>query len=79
MPEDPTVTIRGQELLSDLRDFSDTDRGADLPTVKKRLPQQVQGAILQAQGWFINHDGDVELVAALHQETKLLQDYHCQN
>ena len=86
LPEDPTVTIRGQELLSDLRDFSDADRGADLPTVRmrsrsisplERSLQQHPSSIIQVKGWFINQNGEVELVAALPQENAFVPRQGC--
>ncbi|MGK7893373.1 MAG: filamentous hemagglutinin N-terminal domain-containing protein [Xenococcus sp. (in: cyanobacteria)] len=86
LPEDPTNIIRGQNSLSDLRDFSDADSNSVLPPVqleRSRLAQvsqpQVPREIIQVNGWIINQDGDVELVATLPQERLLLRDSHCQN
>ncbi|MEM9274575.1 MAG: filamentous hemagglutinin N-terminal domain-containing protein [Cyanobacteria bacterium P01_F01_bin.143] len=77
LPEDPTVPIRGQELLSDLRDFSDVDNDADLPPVKTRSRQEFKGAIVQVQGWVVNQNGEVELVASSLQENSLLPPRGC--
>ena len=77
LPTDPTSIIRGQSLLSDLRDFTDSDNNADLPTVKKQARQQLPTSIVQVNGWIINQDGEVELVAKLPQETSLPNSYEC--
>ena len=75
LPEDPTTTIRGQTVLSDLRDFSQSDNRADLPPVKKQARQELPKAIVQVKGWIVNQDGEIELVAALPQESSFLQQH----
>ncbi|MGK7893372.1 MAG: filamentous hemagglutinin N-terminal domain-containing protein [Xenococcus sp. (in: cyanobacteria)] len=79
LPEDPTNIIRGQNSLSDLRDFTNSDSKEDLPPVKKRSRQQVPTSIVQVNGWIINQDGEVELVAALPQKSSFLQHPNCQD
>jgi large exoprotein involved in heme utilization and adhesion len=79
LPEDPTTTIRGQTILPDLRDFTELDTGEDLPPVKKRSRQQVPTSIVQVNGWVVNQDGEVELVAALPQEASLFKHPKCQD
>ncbi|MDZ7961400.1 MAG: filamentous hemagglutinin N-terminal domain-containing protein [Aulosira sp. DedQUE10] len=64
LPTDPTATIRGQTLLSDMRDFTTTQSrnqaNNSLPTTRQ--------LIIAATGWIINAKGEVELVASLPQE-----------
>ena len=82
LPEDPIATIRGQNILPDLRDFTESDSSdsrADLPPVKKQSRQQPPTSIVQVNGWIINQDGEVELVAALPQETLFFQQNSCQS
>ena len=79
LPEDPTTTIRGQTVLSDLRDFTESQSKADLPPVKKQVRQELPEAIVQVNGWIVNQDGDVELVAALPQEGSFLKHPSCQD
>ena len=80
LPEDPTATIRGQTVLSDLRDFTESEvNDEDLPPVKKQARQEPPKSIVQVKGWIVNQDGDVELVAALPQENSFLKRPHCQD
>ena len=77
LPEDPTATIRGQTVLSDLRDFTGSHSRADLPPVKKQARQELPKAIVQVKGWIVNQDGEIELVAALPQESSFLKHPNC--
>ena len=77
LPEDPTTTIREQTVLSDLRDFTALDEKKDLPAVKKQVSLHPPRSIVQVKGWIINQDGEVELVAALPQETSNLKHPNC--
>ena len=79
LPTDPTATIRGQTVLSDLRDFITTDAAADLPPVKKKVRQQIPTEIVQVTGWAIDQDGEIELVAASPQEATTLKHLGCQD
>ncbi|MGK7892383.1 MAG: filamentous hemagglutinin N-terminal domain-containing protein [Xenococcus sp. (in: cyanobacteria)] len=80
LPEDPNnTTIYGQTILSDLRDFTASDSKEDLPTVKKQARQQLPRSIVQVNSWIVNQDGEVELVAALPQESSFLKHPNCQD
>ncbi len=79
LPEDPTTTIRGQTILPDLRDFTESDSREDLPPVKKQSRQQLPRSIVQVNGWLVNQDGEVELVAGLPQEASLFKHPKCQD
>ena len=68
LPEVPTSTVRGQTVLSDLRDFSQTSSQTHLPTVTMTARQEIPTTIVQAKGWVVRPNGDVELVATLPQE-----------
>ena len=81
LPENPNNnTIYGQTILSDLRDFT-TASGSkeDLPPVNKQGRQQPPQSLVQVKGWIVNQDGEVELVAALPQETPFLKYPNCQD
>ena len=69
LPEVPTSTIRGQTVLSDLRDFSQTDSQTALPTVTITAHQAPLPTVVQVKGWVVSPNGDVELVATMPQET----------
>ena len=69
LPAVPTATIRGQTVLSDLRDFSQTSSQTHLPTVTMTARQDAPTTIVQAKGWVVSPNGAVELVATLPQET----------
>ncbi|MGK7892384.1 MAG: filamentous hemagglutinin N-terminal domain-containing protein [Xenococcus sp. (in: cyanobacteria)] len=80
LPEDPNnTTIYGQTILSDLRDFTASDSKEDLPPVKKQVRQQPPRSIVQVNSWVVNQDGEVELVAALPQESSFLKHPNCQD
>ncbi|MEM9137113.1 MAG: S-layer family protein, partial [Cyanobacteria bacterium P01_F01_bin.42] len=67
LPQDPTATLRGQTVLSDRRDF--TESGSDLPVVSKTQRTSMPRTITQIQSWTVNANGQVELVAHLPQES----------
>ena len=76
LPEDPTATIRGQTVLFDLRDFTDSEvNDENLPPVKKQARQELPKSIVQVKGWIVNQDGEIELVAALPQEGAFIQQH----
>ena len=81
LPENPNnTTIYGQTILSDLRDFTTaSDSKEDLPPVKKQGRQQPSRSIIQVNGWLVNQDGEVELVAVFPQETSFIQHPNCQD
>ncbi|MGB7440704.1 MAG: S-layer family protein, partial [Coleofasciculaceae cyanobacterium] len=72
LPTDPTATIRGQTLLSDLRDFATTEGEnlAENPLANSPSPKpDRQAVIVEATSWRINGQGKIELVAALPKES----------
>ncbi len=78
LPDDPTTAIRGQTLLSDIRDFSTPATSQTLPANQNRstaIPQ-LSPAIeipLEATSWRVNRQGKIELIAAReHASSELL-------
>jgi filamentous hemagglutinin family protein len=73
LPENPTVTIRGQTVWQDLRDFAAS--AIDEPESIPREPIAVPPAPspIEAKGWIVNRQGRVELVASLPSATFLPQ------
>lgn len=66
LPEDPTATIRGQTVWSDLQDFSSVTEGANAtPTNNQALTKNRPSRIVEATGWVTDKQGHVTLVAAL--------------
>lgn len=65
LPVDPTAPIRGQTLLSDLRDFTNADLNHQAQSTphSQRSTQKVRSPILEATRWVRNKQGQVELVA----------------
>jgi len=73
LPEDPIQTLRGRTLWQDLRtlglnddgdggDRGDRGDGGDRE-VSEKSPSDHRAPIVEAQGWIINSQGQVELVA----------------
>ena len=81
LPENPNnTTIYGQTILADLRDFTTaSDSKEDLPPMKKQGRQQPSRSIIQVNGWLVNQDGEVELVAVFPQETSFIKHPNCQD
>lgn len=77
LPEDPTATIRGETVLSDLREFTNSDDDLDVPSAQKQPSVEKPQSIVQVKGWIVNQNGEVELVATLPQES-LLTSANCQ-
>ncbi|HBB36213.1 MAG TPA: filamentous hemagglutinin [Cyanobacteria bacterium UBA8803] len=72
LPEDPTATIRGQTVWQDMQDFSDLgELSQDLasPSSQSQFPSS-SSPIIEATGWIVNAEGNMELVA--HQPTGTL-------
>jgi large exoprotein involved in heme utilization and adhesion len=72
VPSDPTAPIRGQTLLSDVRDFAATAPETQ-PQAQQSVPNPVESTterryLVEATGWVKNEQGEVELVAELPQE-----------
>lgn len=74
LPENPTSTIRGETVVSDLRDLTESDSQENLPPVKNQVHQQPPKSIVQVNGWILNQNGEVQLVAILPQDAYLLQE-----
>jgi filamentous hemagglutinin family protein len=73
LPENPTSTIRGETVVSDLRDLTESDSQENLPPVKNQVHQQPPKSIVQVNGWILNQNGEVQLIAASPKDTSLLQ------
>lgn len=81
VPSDPTAPIRGQTLLSDVRDFAATAIDNE-PQAKQPVPNPVESTserqyLVEATGWVKNEQGEIELVAAVPQETLPNQYANC--
>jgi filamentous hemagglutinin family protein len=82
LPQDPTTAIRGQTVLSDVRDFSIPATNEALVTTQNRsvaMPQPLPAieTPLEATGWQVNPQGKVELIAA--GEDGLSESLSCQD
>jgi filamentous hemagglutinin family protein len=65
LPEDPTATIRGQTVWSDLQDFSSLTEGANVtPANNQVLIKDRPSRIVEATGFATDKQGHVTLVAA---------------
>ncbi|MEQ9238775.1 two-partner secretion domain-containing protein [Coleofasciculus sp. E2-BRE-01] len=81
VPSDPTAPIRGQTLLSDVRDFAATAIDNE-PQAQESVPNPGESTsegryLVEATGWVKNEQGEVELVAAVPQETLPNQYANC--
>ncbi|MEQ8468348.1 two-partner secretion domain-containing protein [Coleofasciculus sp. E1-EBD-02] len=81
VPSDPTAPIRGQTLLSDVRDFAAT-APENQPQAQESVPNSVESTserryLVEATGWVKNEQGEIELVAAVSQETLPNQYANC--
>jgi len=67
IPEDPTATIRGQTIWRDLQDFSAAgeQRQQVLPPSPPPVVENIPSQIVEATGWIVDQQGNVELVAQL--------------
>jgi large exoprotein involved in heme utilization and adhesion len=68
LPQDPTTAIRGQTVLSDVRDFSIPVTNEALVTTQNRSTETPQHEpaiemVKEAIGWRVNSQGEIELVA----------------
>ncbi|NET55850.1 MAG: filamentous hemagglutinin N-terminal domain-containing protein [Symploca sp. SIO2E6] len=71
IPEDPTAPIRGQTIWQDLQDFSAPEEQPQ-PVVPPSPPPVVENPpsqIVEATGWIVDAEGNVELVAQLPERT----------
>jgi len=81
VPSDPTAPIRGQTLLSDVRDFAAT-ASENQPQAQESVPNPGESTrerryLVEATGWVKNEQGEIELVAAMPQETLPNQYANC--
>lgn len=81
VPSDPTAPIRGQTLLSDVRDFAAT-ASENQPQAKQPVSNAGESTterqyLVEATGWVKNEQGEVELVAAVPQEMLPNQYANC--
>ena len=67
IPEEPTATIRGQTVWQDLQDFSAEGEQPQQISQPSSPPVAVNppSQILEATGWIVDGEGNVELVAHL--------------
>ncbi|BAY21979.1 filamentous hemagglutinin family outer membrane protein [Calothrix sp. NIES-2100] len=68
LPQNPTDTIIGQNILTDSRDFStkvglEEKREERRPKIVSQAAQNMPSVIIEAQGWIINSRGEAELLA----------------
>lgn len=76
LPEDPTATIRGQIVWQDLQDLTTESTNTDPQnTQSNQSLQPVQ--IVEATGWIVNEQGQVELVARLPEIGAGSQNFTC--
>ncbi|MEW6495609.1 MAG: S-layer family protein [Cyanobacteriota bacterium] len=72
LPEDPTQPLRGRTVWRDLRDLSAVPSSISL-TRENNHPQSPisnrQAPLIEAQGWVINSEGQIELVADVSPST----------
>jgi large exoprotein involved in heme utilization and adhesion len=77
LPEDPTAVIRGQTLLSDVRDFSARATQNRLTATLQQSAAIETSPLVEATGWRVNPRGNIELVAG--GENTLSEPPSCQN
>ncbi|NEP59183.1 MAG: filamentous hemagglutinin N-terminal domain-containing protein [Symploca sp. SIO2G7] len=67
IPEDPTAPIRGQTVWRDLQDFSVAEEQPQqmLPPSPPPVVENLPSEIVEATGWIVDAEGNVELVAQL--------------
>lgn len=84
LPEDPSATIRGQTIWLDLQDWSvtnpDSERNVSVSSEQIESEKPVE-RIVQATGWIVNHNGQVELVAAVPEsgESNVISSPECRD
>jgi len=67
LPQDPTAPIRGQTVWVDLQDFSAQEEPPQQASLLSSPPvlSNPSSQIVEATGWIVNAEGNVELVANL--------------
>ncbi|MEH2324653.1 MAG: hypothetical protein V7K32_14010 [Nostoc sp.] len=63
LPEDPRQVLRGQVVLQDMRIGADFPNKSGQISNRKVPDTKEQPPLLEATGWMINQQGQVELVA----------------
>ena len=80
LPEDPTSALRGTMAWSDLEDYTAVGVGENVPGFVSGYSSDGFATLVQATGWLINDDGEVELITADSSRSNYEQDYpSCQN
>nr|WP_238360844.1 filamentous hemagglutinin N-terminal domain-containing protein [Iningainema tapete] len=69
LPEDPRGTLRGTVVMQDLRASAGDSVAHETRTTQKHKTGNSQLPIIEAQGWIINQQGQIELVAHLPQQS----------
>ncbi|MDY7014868.1 MAG: S-layer family protein, partial [Cyanobacteriota bacterium] len=77
LPEDPTSPLRGQTLLSDLRDFSSTTTSNRAVPIEEFAASQPPSPLVEATSWVINEKGVVEAIAAVPRENVARRPLNC--
>ncbi|WP_017315828.1 two-partner secretion domain-containing protein [Mastigocladopsis repens] len=84
IPENPNYTLRGQTLWYDTRNFSEPQKaertlsgGSPRSEVQSDRRQTPEETIVEAQGWVVDADGKVELVAVVPNASPKLQAPGC--
>ncbi|MCC5669236.1 filamentous hemagglutinin N-terminal domain-containing protein [Nostoc sp. CHAB 5784] len=71
LPEDPRQVLRGQVVLQDMRVGADSPNKLSGQISNRKVPDiKGQSPLIEATGWIINQQGQVELVSNTH-EVKL--------
>ena len=65
VPEDPTQPLRGRTIWRDSRDLSLVPSSNSLPKEKNQPRSSISNSspLIEAQGWVLNSEGQIELVA----------------
>ncbi|MGD2180673.1 filamentous hemagglutinin N-terminal domain-containing protein [Lusitaniella coriacea] len=77
VPDNPTVTLRGQTVWRDMQEFS-SDATNPQTSV---LPQEIKTTrpLVEATNWRVNEAGNIELIAVSPQESSLVKTLNCQD
>ena len=78
IPEDPTSTLRGRVIWRDLQDFSEESQQTSnsFPLDAKVVVPHPPSSLVEATGWVVDSEGNVELVAMdRHQTASALSEH----
>ncbi|MEH2183933.1 S-layer family protein [Nostoc sp.] len=67
LPEDPRQVLRGQVVLQDMRSGADSPNELSGQISNREISNTKQQPLLEANGWTVNQQGQVELVANINQ------------